>query len=177
VGVVINYESELGKELLKWEMFPKHMADGTVLTPGNPYNANRQYPKMLYKAQPFRTGKTLVAAPPVSPFGWTDPNQYQQALIEAEAFTKSCQRIVKDEADHAIAKGQGWCETQPAAIAQHEAEQDAISKAAAEAAFAAQRMSEKARAEFDAASDASDVHVTDVPAPVRRRGRPVKVAE
>lgn len=165
MGVVINYESELGKELLKWEMFPKHMADGTVLQPGNPYNPNRQYPKMLYKAQPFRTGKTLVAAPPVSPFGWTDPNQYQQALIEAEAFTKSCQRIVKDDSEHAIAKGQGWCETQPAALEQHEAELNAIAQQAAEAAHAAQRMSEGARAEFDAAVDASEHQVSDVAAP------------
>jgi hypothetical protein len=129
---------------------------------------------MLYKAHLFRNGKILTAAPPVSPYGWTDPLQYQQALLEAEAFTKSCQKIVPNEAAHAVAKGQGWCESQVDAQAQHDREQDALGAAAAEAAYQAQRMTEKARAEFDAASDASDVHVTDVE-PKKKRGRPAKV--
>lgn len=173
MGVVINYESELGKELLKWEQFPKHMADGTVLQPGNPYTY-RPYPKMLYKAQQWRNGKMLTAAPAVSPFGWTDPNQYQQALLEAEAFNKTCYRIVKDEGQHAIAKGQGWVETQPDALEQAEQDRADAMREAAEAAFAAQGMGEKARAEFDAATDASEAQVSDVPAP-KRTGPRTKV--
>ncbi len=162
MGVIVNWDSELGKEMLKWEMFPVRTASGEVLAPGNPYDPNRLYPKMLYKAQPFRNGKTLCFAPAVSPFGWNDPNQYQQALLEAETFTKSCQRLVKDEGEHAIAKGQGWCVTAAEALEQAEAEHKAISNAAAEAAFHAQRMTDKARAEFEAASDATDEHVTDL---------------
>jgi hypothetical protein len=175
MGVVIQPDSELGKELQRWEQFPVRTSTGETLPAGNPY-VFRPYPKMLYKAHPFRTGKTLCFAPAVSPFGWTDPNQYQQALIEADAFNKSCQRIVGSESDHAIAKGQGWCETPDLALAFHEQQQDAIGQAAAEAAYSVQRMGEKARGEFDAASDATDVHVTDVPAP-KRRGRKPKNTE
>jgi hypothetical protein len=170
MGVIINPESELGKELQKWEQFDRHGMDGTVHKAGNPYTY-RPYPKMLYKAHPFRTGKTLTSAPPVSPFGHSDPNMYNQALLEADAFNRSCQRIVADESQHAIAKGQGWCESQAEAMEQHERTQNAIAKEAAEAAFQAQKMSDSARAEFDGAVDASEGHVSDVAAPKRQGPR------
>lgn len=171
MGVVINPESELGKELQRWEQFPVRLPDGSTAPAGNPY-VYRPYPKMLYKAQIFRGGKASCFAPAVSPFGWTDPNQYQQALLEADAFNAACQKTVPDAGAHGIAKGQGWCESPEEAMAHYTAEQDALGRAAAEAAYSAQRMGEKARAEFEAASDASDVHVTDVtPA---KRGRPAK---
>lgn len=173
MGVIINPESELGKELQKWEQFPRTGVDGTVYPAGNPY-VFRPYPKMLYKAQAWKNGKALCFAPPVSPYGWRDGNEHQQAQIEADAFTRSCQRIVKDEGEHGIAKGQGWCETPQEAQAQHEARLDALAREAAEAAFAANRMGEGARREFDAATDATEHQIADVPAP-KRQGPRTKV--
>lgn len=175
MGVVISPDSELGKELQKWEQFPRHHVDGTVIPAGNPY-VKREYPKMLYKAQTWRSsGKALCFAPLVSPYGWSDPNQYGQAQLEADSFNTSCQRVVKSEGEHALAKGQGWCESPAEAMAQHEAEQAAIARAAAEAAFTSQRMSEKARAEFEAATEGSEHHVVDVQKPKRGR-KPKAVA-
>lgn len=174
MGVIINPESELGKELQKWEQFPRHLPDGTIAPAGNPY-AYREYPRMLYKAQMWKNGKALCFAPPVSPFGWRDGNEYQQAQLEAETFTKSCQRIVKTEAEHAIAKGQGWCVSAAEATEQYEREQDAIARQAAEARYVAQGMSSKALAEFEAATDATEQHVVDVPAP-KKPGPRTKVA-
>lgn len=175
MGVVINPNSELGKELQKWEQFPMRTTDGEVLPAGNPY-VFRPYPRMLYRAMPWRsTGKLMTSAPPVSPFGWTDPNLYQNALIEADAFNRSCQRIVPNESAHALAAGQGWCLSQAEALEQAEREHAAIGQAAAEELYKAQHsMGEKARAEFERAYEASDVHIADVAPPKRKPGRPAK---
>lgn len=173
MGVVINPQSELGKELQKWEQFPTRSMDGTVIPAGNPY-VFREYPRMLYKAQTFRNGKTLCFGPPVSPFGWRDGNEYQQAILESEAFTKACQRVVRDESEHAIAKGQGWCVSPAEAVEFAEKREQELAREAAEALHAASKMSEKASAEFDAAYDASDVHIADVAAP-KKAGPRTKV--
>ena len=172
--VVINPESEYAKELRKWEQFPEKV-NGTMYPAGNPY-VYRPFPKMLYKAQTWpRTGKAACFAPPVSPYGWPNQDQYQQALLEAEHFTTSCQRTVKDEGEYGLARGQGWCESPQDALAHYEAAQKALSDAAAEAAFMAARMSEAAQREFNAAQAATHEHVADVDAPKRRPGRPRKL--
>ena len=156
--VIINPESEYAKELAKWESHPTRACP----EPGRPYRF-AEYPRMLYKAALWpRSGKPAVTAPEVSPFGWLNADQYQQALAEAERFGSSCQRIVGDESEWLVAKGQGWCESPKVALEQFEREQQAIAAEAANAAFHAQRMTENARREFAAAEDATSEHVTDV---------------
>lgn len=170
-SIVINPHSELGKELRKWEQHYTHMVPpGTH--PGNPY-VFRAFPKMLYKAQRSRAGQLVCFLPTPSPFGYDKADQYQMALHEKETFDKACQRIVKDEGEELLARGQGWCETIPAALEQAEREQRAIADAAAEAAHAALRMTDKAKRELADADASTHEHVTDVK-PAKKRGRPAK---
>jgi hypothetical protein len=61
------------------------------------------------------------------------------------------------------------------ALAQFEKEEQAIGDAAAEVAYAAQRMSAKAKADLAAADAATHEHVTDV-VPKKRRRRYVRKA-
>lgn len=163
---VISPESEEGKELLRWEQWAQHW-NGTTYTPGNPY-VFRPYPKMLYRAVVKDNGKAVCMEPPPQPDFFEKSHEYDRAVRLNDALNKACQRIVQSEAEHLIAKGQGWCETASEALAAHEAEQQAIGTAAAERAYADQRMSAKAQAEAHAADAATHEHVADVPVPKKR---------
>lgn len=143
--IVINPDSELGRELAKWDA-PK---------------VHTEYPKMLYRAGELN-GKRLCMAPAPSPFGWRDQAEYQAAITQAESFTASCQRIVHDESQERLALGQGWAHSPGEALAVAEAEARALGDAAAEANFAAKRMSEKAQRELDEANSLTHAHVADV---------------
>jgi len=152
--VVINPDSELGRELAKWDA-------------PSPWAA---YPKMLYRAGEMN-GKRLCMAPPPSPFGWRDQAEYQAAINQAESFTASCQRIVRDESEHRMAKGQGWCESPGEAMEQAEREARALGDAAAEANYAARRMSDKAQRELDEVNELTHEHVADVGRNTKKRLR------
>lgn len=145
MSLVINPESELGKEMAKWDA--RH-----PLT---------EYPKMLYRAGDLN-GKKLCMAPPPSPFGWRDQAEYQAAINQAESFTSSCQRIVMDESQERLAKGQGWSDGPAEALALAEKEARALGDAAAEANFAARRMSDMAQRELDEVNGLTHEHVADV---------------
>ncbi len=121
MGVIIAEDSELAKELAKWN---------------KPY-VHQPFPRMVYMAFPRENGKVECGDAAVA---WGDP--------VAEAFTRRCQREVRDERDLAAAKGQGWIEGGPdKAIQAYERRQQEIATAAAEANYAAQRMTPKAQAE------------------------------
>lgn len=173
MGVVINPESDLGHELAKWEQHHTRLV-GDGQNPGNPY-VYRPYPKMLYRAQRLPNGQIRCVAAPPNPLHFNDPKDYEREFERTEAFNKACQRIVGDESEHLIAQGQGWCEDIPAAMAQAEREAAAISTAAAEAAYQAARMSERALAEFAAADAASEHHVVDVVGAKRGKSKAVSV--
>lgn len=104
--------------------------------------------------------------------------RYKAKLVDGRAIVDDpydCQRIVANEAEDLIAKGQGWCVGPTAAIDHLLREQDAVSEAAAERAQADRRLSDPARREADAYVEARDVHVPEIPeTPIRRRGRPPK---
>src|SRR6185437_10122022 len=104
-----------GKELRKWEQHPGPYGR----TPGNPY-VYRPYPKMLYKAQPQVNGQVACLLPAPHPYGFEKPEQYNQAMLAVESFNRSCTRIVRDESEEAIAKGQGWANDPRAALERHE---------------------------------------------------------
>ena len=161
MGVVISPDSELAKELQRWEMFPRHSVNGEVIPAGRPY-VFRPYPRMLYKAIQARSGKYGCMAAPVTPFGWRDQQEYERAVAEADAFTKACQRIVTSEAEQRTAALEGWRESATEAMAFQEGLERDISTAAAEAAHRAQGMTDKAQREFNAAGDATEYHVVDV---------------
>ena len=152
MGVLILPETEIGKELLKWE---------------KPYRFV-PYPRMLYKAFVRETGKAECMTGEPSPFGWTNPQEYSRACDLAAAFSRRCQVIAQDEDEYRRAKNDGWCDTPQAALFACEAQQQAIGDAAAEAAYAARRLSGPAQAELAAAEAATHEHVTDVPRPPSR---------
>jgi hypothetical protein len=169
-GIVWNPASSYVKEMRKWEQF--HSEWTVKSKPGNPY-VYRAYPKMLYKAQRQPNGQYACMPPAPHPYAYEKPEQLQQAIVAWESFSRTCWRTVNDESQERLAKGQGWAEDPTAAMELHEKEQQAIGNAAAEAAYAARSMSEKARAELTSVEAATHQHVTDVTGP--KRGRPKAV--
>ena len=180
--MIITPDSAWGRELARWNtprnQFVRMSDDSIALDvngqPMKGMNAigHEEYPKMLYRAQVLPNGKASVGEIPPHPM-YVEQADYERQCLFLETFNRSCQRQVYSEADELIAQGQGWRASQQAALDLYEQQQQALARAAAEAAHAAQRMSAKAQAEFATAEDATHVHVADVPAPPRRpRGRP-----
>lgn len=164
MGVVISPDSELGKELAKWE---------------KPY-IYQHYPLMVYKALVKENGKATVNEPiPMRylfPPGPQGDQMWDSACRVAEELTRRCQRIVHNESEEIRAKNEGWCLKQDEALERHEAVQREIADAAAARHFTDQRMTDKAKREAAAADAATDAHVADVPAPKKRPGRPARAA-
>lgn len=135
VGVVISPESELGKELAKWETPKRHGGMGP--------NGYERYPKMLYKATE-RQGRAIVNDP------WD------------ESISAACQYTVQNESEHLRLKSQGWSDTPLEALDAWEAERKRWADEAANAAHHAARMSEPAQREYRQADEATHEHVVDV---------------
>ncbi len=166
-GIVINHASALGKELLKWEQHQSHFV-GRGQTPGNAY-VFRPYPKMVYRAVKKQNGKVVCMEGEPSIHQYSNMNEYNMALNAAAQLEAQCHKDVHSEEEWLMAKGQGWCETPPAAIAQFEKEEQERAAASAEAIYAAKRMGEKAREEFAAAEAATAEHVVDVTPASKKR--------
>ncbi len=133
MGLVINPDSEYAKELAKWNT-PKR--DG-----GFGPDGYEPYPRMIYRAI-ARQGKAEVGD------------------VRDEQFSAACQLIVRSPAEFDRAIADGWRATPTEALAHADALQVAMATAAAEAAFAAQRMTPKAQAERAKLEAATDKHVT-----------------
>lgn len=158
--VILNPESELGKEMAKWE---------------KPYQFQR-FPAMLYKAQKKANGKvaSIDAYPDLN--AGLNAQVYERACFAVDTFNMQNQRIAQNEYEERQLKNDGWKDSPTEAVAAIEAIEQSIGRAAAEANFVAQSMTQRAQAELQTANDATHEHVTDVPAPPKRpRGRPVKV--
>lgn len=151
MGVVVNPDSELGREMAKWEKPWVYV----------------EYPRMLYKAFKRDNGKVMCLD---NPLMYRD----EAGALGAEAFNRQCQRIVRSDDERARAEAEGWRATVKDALDHFEALEQAIAQAAAEANFGVRRMSEQARAEKAAADAETHEHVTDV-VPVKR-GRPRAVS-
>ena len=149
MGVVITPESELGKELAKWEK--KNY---------NPDAPENQYPRMLYMAQERPDG--IVSVGEVSDRLCSEPGAGIQDGAAAN-FTKRCQRIVKNENEERVALEQGWRRTQQEARDRIEDKKRIIADAAAHRAYEDRNMSDKAKAEVAAVEAATEQHVAEVP--------------
>lgn len=164
-SVVINPHSELGKELRKWEQHFSHLVPpGT--NPGNPYRY-QPYPRMLYKADRGENGQPACVLPSPHPWNYPNPQDLERAQLAQENWNKGHQRIVRNEEEERIAKGQGWTNSPTTALELYEQQQKDIAEAAAQAAFRAVWMSDLARAELKDADASTDAHVVDVQ-PVRK---------
>jgi len=145
--VVIAPESELGKELAKWDA-PKR--EGGMRCDGY-----EPYPALVYKADRYPgNGKVMCMHPLV---GTGD--------VVADAFSARCYKEVKNGEEHERAAREGWKNTQREAVEAFEKAATAEADAAANAAYHAARMSERAQQEFADAQDAAEFHAPDPPAP------------
>lgn len=159
--VVHSPDSELGKELAKWEQHPtKFTSDEN--RPGNPYQY-RPYPKAIYRAVKDAGGKIVCMPGEPNPALFLDTNAYNFAVRQQQALEQQCFRTVGNDEEWERAKRDGWRESPTDAIAYFEALERDIANAAAERHFTDQRLSEKARAEAKAADDATAEHVPDIP--------------
>jgi hypothetical protein len=155
--------------LSKWEQFPNRVTE----TPGNPY-VYRPYPKMLYMAYK-RNGQIRCMEGAPDPYLYQTQVAYERAQQENDRFNASCQRVVANDRELDNALGQGWRGTPQEAMAHLEALEQDIGNAAAEAAFHAKGMSQKAKDELAAADQTTHEHVTDVVGtPKSRRGSDAK---
>lgn len=83
----------------------------------------------------------------------------------------------RNDREQAEKAAQGWA-TSPGGVKDaQEVVRAAVRQAAAERAFDDRHLGEQARAELEAAEDASEDHVLDVPAPKKKPGRPAKAKE
>jgi len=159
MGIVRTGESAYDLEMAKWDTPKRNGGYGP--------DGFEEYPRMLHKAHRRENGK--VEYMDLNAIYAIDP----AIQAKADAFNRSCQKSVKNEAEYLRAKAEGWCDSPEDALAYHEKLQQDIATAAAEAAHGVRGMSEQAREEF-AAADANTEHpLTDVPK--KRRGRPAKV--
>jgi hypothetical protein len=169
--VVHKPASAYGQELRKWEQHHTQYSideEGNS-RPGNPY-VYREFPKMLYRAHQWRNGQFMVSAPPVTVFE-TGPERFGLAEEEATVFNRSCQKTVHSESEERIAFGQGWRRSPQEAMDLHKKEEWDLAEVAANAAFNASKMSERAHAEFEAAQGEDLAHVPDPAAPKKRGPR------
>jgi hypothetical protein len=152
--IVRTGESEYDKELAKWNT-PKRQG-------GYGPDGYEEYPKMLYKAFLDANGKAKCMEPPPLVHMYLTMPEFLRAEAIATAFTQKCQMTVRSAHEEDKAKADGWRRTPGEALAHFEALQQEIAQAAAEAQFAAKRMSDKARAEFAEADASTSDHVVDV---------------
>lgn len=160
-GVMISSETPLGKELMKFER------------PANYRPENHPYPRMLYKAVKQKDGTISAHEVEPSQYGWTDMGQYQREIERIRTFNESCQKTVKNEEEHLLAKGAGWRESIAEAVQARKDEELEKQVAAAEFAYETRNFSEKAKAEIREAEKSTDEVLADMP-PAKRRGRPRK---
>ena len=149
MGVIVTSNSDYGKELAKWEMFPQPWAP----SPGRPF-MQREFPLMLYRAVVRFDGKVSV--------GEGDDKIFGGAPGSAEQFTRQCQRVANDESELEKAMGEGWRRTQKEALEHHEKLQKFVETAAAHRAYEDRGMSEKAKKEAAEAEAAVPTHVAEV---------------
>ena len=146
-GIVHNPATPFAREMAKWEM-----AYSPYGPPGRPREVVgfQQWPAMFYKCKRSDSNGDFVV------------EHYREAADENEARTL---------------EGLGYSLGRAAAEQAVVAREQMVAQAAAERAFTDRRMSEKAQAEAKAADEATAEHVAEVPVtPIRRRGRPAKVA-
>ena len=153
--VVINPESEYGKELARWNV-------------KRPFSA---FPRMLYMARKRPDGVVSVCETNDALFTGPDRVAHPGA---AEAFNATCQKTVNSEAEMAFALEQGWRATPKEALERFEAKERSIGDVAAHRAYEDRNMSDAAKAEAKAVEDSTPEHVAEIP--VKRRGRPRKQA-
>jgi len=157
-GRLVSVDSEEGKERAKWQ---------------KPWTFVK-FPIMLYRAQRRPDGRVSTGEADDRLFKDVDGRTLPGA---AEAFSRTCQRIVgkgvdreADERLMSAALEDGWRATAAEAMEHFEEKEQAIAESAAHRHHEDRHLGERAKAEAQAADDATSLHVPEVPRkPGRRR--------
>ena len=152
-GRLISTDSEEGKEYLKHERKPNY----------NPNAPENQYPRMLYQAHKRPDGIVSVNEVSDRVFREKIDGNWVETMGSADAFNRTCQRIVKGPQEEQSALEGGWHRTQQDALESFERKERLRGDAAAHRAHEDRNMSESAKAERKAAEDATPEHVAEVP--------------
>lgn len=134
-----------------------------------PKYVHREYPKMLYSAE-YATAQRDYEAAHRFRERRDEPGVRDEMMRRAESEMKNACRTVETDAEERRCRETGlWALTPQGALELEEARQQAMARAAAEAAYDDRRLSAAAQAERQVADDASDGHLIEVPE--TRRGR------
>jgi hypothetical protein len=175
MGILISPDSTTGKQLRRWDTPNNRLVDPDALS-GDPFYhvygerpiGKEEYPKMLYRALPTRSGKVECYQGPPDPFFFATIPEYDRAVQDVENFNKRCTLVVQNESQQRRAQADGWCLSIAEALERYERDQRAIGHLAAERAYTDQRMSARAQAEMAAAEAETHEHLPTLPPPKKR---------
>ena len=152
-GLSFPVDSPYGRELMKFER------------PRDYRPENHPYPMMLYKAHKGSNGRVECLRNDPSPYEYTKEQMaiYHRDMEAVRTFNESCQKVVMDQDQHAIAKGQGWRESPQEAVtaadeAEYRLQEETVSRIKRD-----MGMSEKAKAEIEAAQAATTEQLAVMP--------------
>ena len=154
MAIVHNPESDYSRENARWDT-PKR--DGGFRADGF-----EEYPKMVFKAFERDNGKVMCGDPSAT-----------VGDADGEAFSRSCQLVVRNDEEHSRALLQGWSLGPDKAVEKYEHDMRSIAEVTAQRHFAEQGSGDLAKAEAKQADDATHRQVPEVPEK-RKRGRPRK---
>lgn len=144
--ILISEQSQYGKEAWKWEHTTAEVHPSDSSIRGMRPVGFQPYPAMLYRCLQ------------------KNPYKFDEFVVHSADEQRNM------ESRGWIAGGQGE------AVKAFEANQQALAIAAAERNYQDRNIGEKARAESDAAEQASSSHLGEIPrTPIKRRGRPAKL--
>ena len=154
MAIVHNPDSDYARENARWDTTQQHGG----------FNANgfEEYPLMVFKAFERDNGKVMCGDPRAA-----------VGDAEGEAFSRSCQLVVRNIEERERAMSQGWSIGPDRAIEKYEEDMRSIAEVTAQRHFAEQGISALAKAEAKQADDATHRQVPAVPEK-RKRGRPRK---
>ena len=157
MAIVHNPDSDYAQEMEKWNQPTNNGGFGAARF--------EEYPLMVFKAFKRDNGR-VMCGDPLATVG----------DAEGEAFSRSCQLIVRNNDERVRAMADGWSVAPDKAIEDFEHDMRSIAEVTAQRHFADQGLSDLAKAEATQADAATHEQVPAVPiTPVKRkRGRPRK---
>lgn len=133
----------------------------------------QEYPKAMHAPDFMRARAEAQTARFLT--GVTDQER-QEAIKEAERVVALHTCLVPDAGAERIKAGQGWDASPEKAAAWQKAAEDEIAVQAAHLAYEDRHLGDLARREREAADDASEGHLVEVPVAKRKPGRPASVS-
>lgn len=152
-----------------------HLLDAHGQLKGEPRYVHQEYPKMLYNADYLKAASHHEAAKRMRAKRGDDEER-EFLIAQTRDAMDLCTRTVQTPDEHA-SLGSLWQETPGLAVEARDMMEMAIAAAAAYSAGDDQHMSAAAKAERDAADEASDGHLvevaaTPIPTHQKKRGNP-----